>query len=106
MGLLRAEDVQPFYFIANVDQVGPETWRGERIMVTVENVINAMGPRHASADLPTNEFRNAWVLVTRNERRGAKMASVLDNIREDFQLRFHVATRCLARVITTLPRRL
>lgn len=106
MGLLRPEDVQPFYFIANAEQVGPQTWRGERIPVTMQSVLNAMGSRQAPAGLPTNEFRNAWILVTRNERQGARMASVLDDTRQEFQLRFRVATRCLARVNTTLPQRM
>lgn len=103
MGLLAPEEVSPLYFIANPQQVGPETWTGQRFEVTVEMVINAMGNRQDPADLRTNEFREAWILVTRNANRGTLMASRLDSIRQDFELRYHVATRCLGHVDTTLP---
>ncbi len=103
MGLLAPEDVRPFYFLANPKQVGLETWTGQRSEVTAEMVINAMGSRQDPAGLRSSEFRNAWILVTRSAKRGAKMASRLDDIRQDFELRYHVATRCLGRVDTTLP---
>lgn len=103
MGLLPPDDVRPFYFIANQQQVGPQSWTGEPIQVTAEMVINAMGPRQATAGLRANDFRNAWILVTRNPKQGAIMASRLDSIRRDFELHYHVATRCLGHVNTTLP---
>ncbi len=102
MGLLPPEEVRPFYFIANPQQVGPQTWSGQRVEVTVEHVINAMGPRQAPADLRTTDFRNAWILVTRDASSGAKMAARLDNIRQDFEVRYRVATRCRGRVDTRL----
>lgn len=103
MGLLPPENVRPFYFIENPQQVGPNTWTGQQFEVTVQMVINAMGHRQNPEGLRTNDFRDAWILVTRNANRGAIMASRLDSIRQDFELRYHVATRCLGRVNTTLP---
>jgi len=63
MGLLAPDKVRPFYFIANPKKVGPETWEGHKIEVTVDMVINAMGRRKDPADLHTNDFRDAWILV-------------------------------------------
>lgn len=102
MGLLPPDDVPPFYFIANPEQVDSRTWTGTRADITVDRVINAMGPRQAPGELAANRYRNAWVLVTRNRRAGMKMAYRLDEIRQEFELRFKVATRCLASVDTTL----
>jgi hypothetical protein len=103
MGLLAPAETAPLYIITNPQQVGPQTWRGQPFEVTVDMVINAMGPRQAPPDVPTNAFRNAWVLVSQNPAGATKLAARLDDTRQDFELRFHVATRCLARVDTTLP---
>ena len=103
MGLIPSEAVRPFYFIGNPQQVAPQTWTGQRREVTVDIVINAMGTRNPPGDLRENDFRNAWILVTRNRNRGRRTASGLDAIRQDFEWQYHVATRSLGHVDTTLP---
>lgn len=102
MGLLPPEEVRPFYFIANPQQVGPQTWSGQRTEVTVQQVINAMGPRQVAEDIQTTDFRNAWILVTRDESAAKKMAARLDDTRQEFELRYRVATRCRGSVVTRL----
>lgn len=104
MGLLPADQAGSVYFIANPMQVAPEAWAGQRIDVTVQMVINAMGPRQAPPGLIENNFRNGWILVTRNLQRGRLTAARLDTIRQDFEFRYYVATRGLGRVFTSLPR--
>lgn len=103
MGLIPPDKVQPFYFIAGPQQVGPQTWTGQAIEVTAEMVIHAMGQRQDPPELKTNHFRNAWILVTGNAAHGALTAARLEGIRQDFELRYHVATRCLGHVNTALP---
>ena len=102
MGLLPPEEVKPFYFIENPQQVGPQTWTGQRRDVGIEQVINAMGPRQAPPDLRINDFRNAWILVTRDASLASKMAARLDDIRQEFEMRYRIATRCRGRVDTSL----
>ncbi len=102
MGLLPPDQVRPFYFIANGQQVGSRIWNGNRADVTVEMVINAMGPRQDPDELQVNEYRNAWILVTKNQRTATRMAYYLDEFRQEFELRYKVATRCLGTVDTTL----
>lgn len=103
MGLIPPEAVRPFYFIGNPQQVAPETWTGQRREVTVDMVINAMGTRNPPGGLRENDFRDPWILVTRNRNRGRRTASGLDAIRQDFEWQYHVATRSLGHVDTTLP---
>ena len=102
MGLVPAEDVPPFYFIAEPKRLGRRTWTGRRADVTVDMVIHAMGPRPAPIESAPDEYRNAWILVTENRWTARKMAYRLDEIRQEFELRFQAATRCLASVDTTL----
>jgi len=102
MGLLPADEVEPFYFIANAQQVGPQTWSGQRVDVTIEQVINAMGPRQASTSDVANDFRNAWILVSRDDSTGQKMAMQLDATRQEFEVAYQTATRNLGRVDTRL----
>ncbi len=103
MGLLAPADVDPLFIITNPQRVGPQTWQGQPFKVTVQMVIDAMGARVAPAGLPTNEFRNVWVLVTQNPAGATKLAAKLDDTRQELEFRFLAATRCLASVDTSLP---
>ncbi len=103
MGLKEPQEVAPCYFILGPQRVGLQTWTGQRFEVTADMVVNAMGPRSAPAGLRENDFRNAWILVTRNATTGMKAAAHIDDVRRDFEIRYHVATHCLGRVDTKLP---
>ena len=103
MGLLEKEKVEPFYYIAGADQVGSETYSGAKQTVTIDEVINAMGPRNAPVGLRENNFRNLWVLVTSSAQLAVKTAAHIDDVRQSFELHYTAATRCLGHVDTTLP---
>ncbi len=103
MGLIGKQDVSPFYYISGAQQVGSETYSGTRRPVTIDEVINAMGPRKAPDGLHENHFRNLWVLVTKNAQSAVKTAAHVDDVRRSFELHYAAATRCLGQVDTSLP---
>ncbi len=102
MGLVGKEGVNPFYYISGAQQAGSETYSGAKQTVTIDEVINAMGPRSAPDGLRENDFRNLWVLVTRNAQSAVKTAAHIDDVRRSFELHYTAATRCLGHVDTAL----
>ena len=102
MGLIGKEDVNSFYYISGAQQVGSETYSGAKQTVTIDEVINAMGPRNAPDGLRETDFRNLWVLVTRNAQSAVKTAAHIDDVRRSFELHYTAATRCLGHVDTAL----
>jgi hypothetical protein len=117
MGLAAPEEVEPWYYIADSDpplglQYSPPprtTVSGTRRDVNIQQLIDAMGPRHPAATESQRQFRVLFVLLTRP---GAEpLPGVTDKVVEHrlgFEKVFHRATGGRASVSTAFgsePRR-
>jgi hypothetical protein len=117
MGLRAPADVPPMFVIGNattdgghvidpaVDWYECEHVRGVREDVTIQQIVDAMGPRvPAFADAP-HAFRMAWVLVTRPGERAADVvetAALAERARRLWERRFVEFTGGAATVCTQL----
>jgi hypothetical protein len=70
MGLARPEEVQPFFILRNLQRTGQSDaegrpiYRGEKTMITINDVIAAMGPRTPVFDVAQKQFNTAIVVIT------------------------------------------
>jgi hypothetical protein len=104
MGLARAEEVQPWWYLSGTT-LEDEYYPGANVTVNavrhdlgVQNIIDAMGPRDPAYPNSQKEFRVLFVAL---ERAGAP-ANVTETFRTDFEPAFATATGGRGKVITTL----
>lgn len=70
MGLARPEEVQPFFILRNLQRTGPTDadfrpiYRGEKTLITINDVIAAVRPRMPAHDVAQKEFNTAIVVIT------------------------------------------
>jgi hypothetical protein len=70
MGLARADEVPPFFMLRNLqrtgrtDADGKPIFRGEKVVITITDVIAAMGPRTPAYDVAQKQFNTAVVVIT------------------------------------------
>jgi len=70
MGLAKPEEVQPFFVLRNLqrtgqsDAAGHPIYKGEKTVITIQDVIAAMGPRVPDFDHAQKKFNTAIVVVT------------------------------------------
>jgi len=78
MGLAKPEEVKPFFILRNLqptgqsDADGHPIFRGEKTVITIENVIAAMGPRVPDFDHAQKAFNTAIVVMTMPGRQPTK----------------------------------
>lgn len=89
MGLAKPEEVKPFFVLRNLqptgrtDAEGHPIFRGEKTVITIENVIAAMGPRTPAFDQAQKTFNPAIVVVTMPGKQPTKeLLTHANNIRE------------------------
>jgi hypothetical protein len=70
MGLAKPEEVQPFFILRNLqrtgqsDAAGHPIFRGDKTVVTIQDVIASMGPRVPDFDHAQKQFNTAIVVMT------------------------------------------
>ena len=70
MGLAKPEEVPPFFILRNLQRTGQTDangrpiYRGEKTVITINDVIAAMGPRVPDFDHAQKEFNTAVVVLT------------------------------------------
>lgn len=70
MGLARPDEVPPFFILRNLERTGREDadghpiYTGEKTVITINDVIAAMGPRVPTFDHAQKEFNTAMVIMT------------------------------------------
>ena len=94
MGLAAQDEVQPWYYIKDSDpKLGDEYYppfdldvKGERVNVTIDQIVSAMGPRNPDYSRSQKEFRVLFVVL---ERSGQPVAPT--DLSADYRLRFEEA---------------
>ncbi len=70
MGLARPEEVPPFFILRNLrrtgrtDAEGHPIFTGDKVVITIQDVIAAMGPREPDVDHSQKVFNTAFVVMT------------------------------------------
>jgi hypothetical protein len=70
MGLARPDEVPPFFMLRNMQRTGQSDadgnpiFRGEKVPLTINDVIAAMGPRTPAFDVSQKKFNTAVVVIT------------------------------------------
>ena len=70
MGLARPEEVEPFFILRDLERTGEQDadghpiYTGEKTVVTIEDVIAALGPREPDFEHSQREFNTAIVIMT------------------------------------------
>lgn len=109
MGLAAPEEVEPWFYIEKSDPAlggsyAPppnSTFKGTRKDVTVQQVIEAMGPRNPSVGESPRTFRALFVLMTEPGRPVTDSdIRTLESHRRLFETAFHKATGDRAKVET------
>jgi homoserine O-acetyltransferase len=89
MGLAKPEEVQPFFILRNLqrtgqtDAQGHPIFRGDKTVITIQDVIAAMGPRIPDFDHSQRKFNTAMVVVTMPGKKPSKeLVTAANNIAE------------------------
>jgi len=98
-GLYGPEEVPPFFLIEgssedpnSLPRLGTSV-AGDRLEVTIDDVIAAEGPRVPAAGEAPREFRAAFLLLTRpGDTVSDEMIDGINRVREEFQTRFAALT--------------
>jgi len=70
MGLAKPEEVKPFFVLRNLQRTGQSDaeghpiYKADKVTVTIQDVIAAMGPREPDFDHAQKKFNTAIVLIT------------------------------------------
>jgi hypothetical protein len=70
MGLAKPEEVPPFFILRNLQRTGQQDaeghpiFRGDKTVITIQDVIAAMGPRVPDSDHSQKKFNTAMVVMT------------------------------------------
>jgi hypothetical protein len=78
MGLAKPEEVQPFFILRNLQRTGQQDangkpiFRGDKTVITINDVIAAMGPRTPAFDASQKNFNTGIVVITMNGKQPTK----------------------------------
>lgn len=78
MGLAKPEEVKPFFILRNLQRTGQSDaqghpiYKGDKTVITIEDVIAAMGPRVPDFDHSQKQFNTAMVVVTEHGKPPSK----------------------------------
>ncbi|HEY9225878.1 MAG TPA: hypothetical protein VIP11_04480, partial [Gemmatimonadaceae bacterium] len=110
MGLAKPEEVQPFFILRNLqrtgqtDAQGHPIFRGEKTVITIQDVIAAMGPRVPDVDHAQKKFNTAIVVMTMPGKAPTKeLISAANNI-SDHWLTYWSKTTGGRSVMTVSPK--
>ncbi|HEY7394535.1 MAG TPA: hypothetical protein VH559_06810, partial [Gemmatimonadaceae bacterium] len=89
MGLAKPDEVKPFFILRNLQRTGQQDadghpiYRGTKTVVTIQDVIAAMGPRAPDVEHSQKKFNTAIVVMTMPGKQPTKeLLSAANNIRE------------------------
>jgi hypothetical protein len=89
MGLAKADEVQPFFILRNLQRTGQQDanghpiFRGDKTVITIQDVIAAMGPRVPDVEHAQQKFNTAIVVMTMPGKQPTKeLLSAANNISE------------------------
>src|SRR5262245_63253160 len=89
MGFAKPEEVPPFFILRNLkrttqqDSAGHPIYTGDKTVVTIQDVIAAMGPRVPDVEHSQKKFNTAIVVVTMPGKQPTKeLLSAAKNISE------------------------
>lgn len=98
MGFISAAEVPDFFILNNLVRLGSDAegrpvFKGDRVKVTIENVIAAEGPRLPDVDHSQRRFNTGIVVVVEHGRRPtAKLLSEAEGIRRQWIDYWGIAT--------------
>jgi len=78
MGLAKPDEVQPFFILRNLQRTGQSDaqghpiYKGDKTVITIQDVIAAMGPRVPDVDHAQKQFNTAMVVVTEHGKPPSK----------------------------------
>jgi hypothetical protein len=89
MGLAKPEEVPPFFILRNLQRTGQQDangrpiFRGDKTVITINDVIAAMGPRVPDFDHAQKQFNTAMVIMTLPGKQPSKeLIAAANNIGE------------------------
>jgi hypothetical protein len=78
MGLAKPEEVQPFFILRNLQRTGQTDadghpiYKGDKTVITIQDVIAAIGPRVPDFDHSQKKFNTAMVVMTMHGKQPSK----------------------------------
>jgi hypothetical protein len=91
MGLARADEVPPFFMLRNLQRTGQTDadgrpiFRGEKVVITINDVIAAMGPRTPAYDVAQKQFNTAVVVITEQGKKPTpELLTAANNIAQKY----------------------
>ncbi len=110
MGLAKPEEVQPFFIVRNLqptgqtDPQGHPIFRGQKTVITIQDVLAAMGPRQPDFDHAQKKFNTAIVVMTMPGKQPTKeLLDAANNISEHW-IRYWAKTTNGRSEMTVNPR--
>jgi len=110
MGLAKADEVQPFFILRNLQRTGQQDanghpiYKGDKTVITIQDVIAAMGPRVPDVDHAQKKFNTAIVVMTMPGKQPSKeLITAANNISEHWIAYWSKVTGGRS-VMTTSPR--
>jgi len=102
MGALGPDEVGDIYRLSNITNVSGNTYTATKNLLRLENFVWANGARAPSAATSPKQFKNGFVLLTRDFDRAHDLADQIDQLRRRFEADFRQATQRLLAADTTL----
>jgi hypothetical protein len=102
MGLLGPEEVGDFYLLSNVTLISGILYSADKKALNVHNIILAEGDRAPSVASSPKLFKNAFIVLTKDNSKVHDLVNTVDGLRRRFEVDFSDATKRLGRVDTTL----
>ncbi len=102
MGALSSDEVGDVSLLSNITNAGGNMYTATKKVLRAENFVWANGPRVPSAATAQKQFKNAFVLLTKDFDRAHDLADRIDTLRRRFASDFRSATQGLLDVDATV----
>ena len=110
MGLAKPEEVKPFFILRNIQRTGQQDANGhpivkaDKTVVTIQDVIAAMGPRSPDFDHAQKKFNTAIVVMTMPGKQPTKELVSAANTISDHWIAYWAKTTDGRSVMTVSPK--
>jgi hypothetical protein len=102
MGAFGADEVGDISLLSSLTNVGGNLFTATKKLLRVENFVWANGARVPGVATSQKQFKNAFVLLTKDFDRSHDLADRIDTLRRRFTADFRAATQGLMDVDTTI----
>jgi len=102
MGALGPDELGDSYLLSNIANVSGNTFTADKKLLRLDNFVWANGARAPGAATSPKQFKNGFVLLTKDFDRAHDLADRIDELRRGFEADFRAATQRLLTVDTTL----